>query len=304
MQQLVARSGGSPPRRRRLREALTPYAFLSPALVGLFLFRIVPIAVALAGSLFSFQLIGKEREFIGLGNFERLFSDPLFWRSLVNTVVFVVGVTAIQVCISLGLAVLLTRQLRGVALFRTLIFVPVVLSMVVASATWKLAFDANAGLFNSVFGAVGLPRQPFLTSPDQALPAVMTMVVWKGVGYWMIILIAGIKSIPEVLYEAAQIDGASSWQRFWKITLPLLRRPLAFVIVADTAINMLLFAPVYLMTRGGPSDSSNVLMYMTYNTAFAQGRMGYAASIAVVLLLVSAVVILIQLRSLRSDLSY
>ena len=301
---MLARSRNLQNLSRKRLEFLTPLAFLSPALIGLILFRIVPIVVALFGSLYSFKLIGKARHFVGLSNFERLFGDPLFWRSLINTVVFVLGVTSIQVCISLGLAILLTRNIRGVVFFRTLIFVPVVLSMVVASATWKLAFDSNAGLFNSVLGAMGLPRQPFLTSPDQALPAVMTMVVWKGVGYWMVILIAAIKAIPEVFYEAARVDGASSWQRFWKITLPLLLRPLTFVIVADTAINLLLFAPVYLMTRGGPGDSSNVLMYMTYNTAFAQGRMGYASAIAVVLLIISSLVILLQLRTLRSDLTY
>ena len=134
---------------------LTPLLFLSPALLGLILFRIIPITVALFGSLYSFKLIGKARHFVGLGNFERLFEDPLFWHSLINTVVFVLGVTSVQVCISLGLALLLTRNIRGVVFFRTLIFVPVVLSMVVASATWKIAFDSNAGLFNSVLGAIG-----------------------------------------------------------------------------------------------------------------------------------------------------
>jgi ABC-type sugar transport system permease subunit len=300
----AARPEGLVSRGRRRVEALAPYLFISPALAGLFVFRIVPIFVALLGSLFSFQLIGRTREFVGLGNFERLLGDDLFWRSLLNTVVFVTGVTAIQVVLSLGLAVLLTRQLRGMPLFRTLIFVPVVISMVVASSIWKLALDSNSGLINSLLGAVGLPRQPFLTSAEQALPAVMAMTIWKGIGYWMILFIAGLKAIPETFYEAATVDGASAWQRFSRITLPLLRRPLAFVVVADTAINMLLFAPVFLMTRGGPSDSSNVLMYMIYNTAFAQGRMGYAATIAVVLLIVSAVIIGMQLRFLRSDTRY
>jgi multiple sugar transport system permease protein len=292
------------PRVRRRVETLAPYLFLSPALAGLIVFRVIPIFVALLGSLFSFQLIGRTREFVGTANFERLFSDDLFWRSLGNTIVFVVGVTAIQVVLSLGLALLLTRQLRGMAIFRTLIFVPVVLSMVVASAVWKLALDSNAGLFNSLLGAFDLPRQPFLTSAEQALPAIMAMTIWKGIGYWMVLFIAGLKAIPDVFYEAAVIDGASPLQRFKNITLPLLRRPLAFVIVADTAINMLLFAPVFLMTRGGPSDSSNVLMYMVYNTAFAQGRMGYAATIAVVLVVLSAVIIGMQLRFLRSDTTY
>lgn len=296
--------GARTPRVRRRVEALAPYLFISPALAGLIVFRVIPIFVALIGSLFSFQLIGRTREFVGTANFERLVNDELFWRSLGNTIVFVAGVTAIQVLISLGLAVLLTRQLRGVTLFRTLIFVPVVLSMVVASSVWKLALDSNAGLFNSLLGTVGLPRQPFLTSAEQALPAIMAMTIWKGIGYWMILFIASLKAIPDVFEEAAIVDGASSWQRFRSITLPLLKRPLAFVVVADTAINMLLFAPVFLLSRGGPSDSTNVLMYMVYNTAFAQGRMGYAATIAVVLLVLSAVIIGMQLRFLRTDTTY
>ena len=273
-------------------------------MTGLVVFRVIPIVVALLGSLFAFGLIGGARTFVGLDNFAELFGDELFRRSLANTIVFVAGVTTLQVLISLGLAVLLTRRLRGMTLFRTLIFVPVVISMVVASAIWRLALDSNEGLFNALLGATGLPRQPFLTSAEQALPAVMAMTVWKGIGYWMVIFIAGLKAIPETFYEAATVDGASSWQRFRSITLPLLRRPLAFVVVADTAINMLLFAPVFLITRGGPGDASNVLGYLMVNTAFTQGRMGYAATIAVVLLIASAVIIGMQLRLLRSDTTY
>lgn len=281
-----------------------PYGFLAPAVLGLLVFRIVPIGVALFGSLFSFQLIGQTRTFVGLDNFAQIFGDDVFWTSFQNTLVFAVGVTAIQVFFSLGLAVIVSRDMPGTALFRTLLFVPVVTSMVVTAAVWKLAYNTDGGLINAMLSALNLPRQPFLISPATALFAVMAMVIWKGVGYWMAVFIAGLRGIPSSIYEAATIDGATGFRSFRYITLPLLRRHLAFVVVADTSINMLLFAPIYLMTRGGPGDSSSVLMYYTYNTAFVQGEMGYASALAVLLLLVSGVVIALELRFLRSTVEY
>ena len=157
---------------------------------------------------------------------------------------------------------------------------------------------------NSLLVAIGIPPQPFLTSDRQAMASVIAMVTWKGVGYWMVIFLGGLQAIPTVLREAARIDGASGWHYFWRVTLPLLMRTIVFVVVADTSINFLLFVPMYVMTQGGPSDTTTVLMFEIYRNAFVYFRLGYASAVSTVLLTVMLLVVFVQFRILRPQFEY
>lgn len=281
-----------------------PYLFIAPALLGLLLFKLYPILAGLRMSLFDFQLISGRSTFVGLENYQEMFTDRTFWRALTNTLVFNAIVTPLQIVCALGLALLVNRKLRGVSVFRSLYFIPAILSLVVASVIWDLLYHPSNGLLNGFLSTVGLPRQPFLVSASQAMASIIAMVTWKGAGYWMVIFLAGLQGIPEQLYEAARIDGANAWKSFTRITLPLLSGTLIFVTVADTAINFLLFAPVYVMTQGGPSEATTLLMFEAYRAAFVNLRMGYATAISTVLLAMTLLVVGVQLRFLRVEFAY
>jgi multiple sugar transport system permease protein len=273
-------------------------------MAGLVVFKLYPIVAGLRMSLYDFQLISGRLHFIGLENYRTMLADATFWHAIRNTLVFNFVVTPLQVAAALGLAGLVNRKTAGVGIFRSLYFIPAVLPLVVASVIWDLLYHPDNGVLNGMLAALGLPRQPFLVSTRQAMSAVMAMVTWKGAGYWMVILLAGLQNIPEQIYEAARIEGAGAWTSFWRITLPLLSGVLVFVTVADTAINFLLFAPVYVMTQGGPSESTTVLMFEVYRNAFVYLRMGYATALATVLLAMTLVVVAIQMRVLPAEFEY
>ncbi len=289
---------------RRRTWSVAPYLFIAPAMVGLGLFKLYPIVEGLRLSFYEVRPIARTQEFIGLANFLELIRDPVILRATWNTLLFNLVVTPTQIALALGLAVLVNRKGRVVQGFRSLFFMPAVISLVVASIIWKLMYAPDSGLINGLLISVGIPAQTFLTSQSQAMASLMGMVVWKGVGYWMVILLAGLKDIPEGIQEAAIVDGAGPTKRFFAITLPLLSPTLLFVVVADTVINFLLFVPVYVMTQGGPSEATTLLMFEVYRNAFAYTRFGYAAAISTALLLVIAVAVSIQMRFLRVEFEY
>ncbi|HTX55140.1 MAG TPA: sugar ABC transporter permease [Candidatus Baltobacteraceae bacterium] len=288
---------------RRTRH-LVPYLFIAPAMVGLGLFKLYPIMEGLRLSFYDVRPIARTQVFIGLANFIELVQDPVIVKAALNTVLFNAIVTPLQVILALGLAVLVNRQGRAVRVFRSVFFMPAVISLVVASIIWKLLYAPDNGVLNGVLIAVGLPAQTFLTSQSQAMPSLIGMVVWKGVGYWMVILLAGLKDIPESVQEAAIVDGASPGRRFFAVTLPLLSPTLLFVVVADTVINFLLFVPVYVMTQGGPSNATSLLMFEVYRNAFVYTRFGYAAAVSTALLFVIAIAVSLQMRFLRVEFEY
>jgi multiple sugar transport system permease protein len=255
-------------------------------------------------SFYDVRPIARTQEFVGLANFLELVRDPVILRATWNTLLFNLMVTPTQVILALGLAVLVNRKGKTVQMFRSVFFMPAVISLVVASIVWKLMYAPDSGLINGVLIAVGIPAQTFLTSQAQAMASVMGMVVWKGIGYWMVILLAGLKDIPEGIQEAAIVDGAGPSRRFFSITLPLLSPTLLFVVVADTVINFLLFVPVYVMTQGGPSEATTLLMFEVYRNAFVYTRFGYASAISTALLLVIALAVSIQMRFLRVEFEY
>ncbi|WP_326627789.1 sugar ABC transporter permease [Nonomuraea fuscirosea] len=288
------------PRRVRLadRPAAIALAFLAPALVALLVLRLLPAGIAFVSSLNHTSLLTGETYFVGLRNYATLFADPTFLQSVRVTLLFSVIVNPLQIAAALALAVLFTRRFAGVRFLRVLVILPIAVPPAVSAAVWSVAYRPD-GLLNSLLTVLGLPPQPFLTSPGQALWSLIVLLSWIGVGYWMMFLIAGLQDIPLSLYEAAAIDGASAWRRFWHVTLPLLRRTLAFVLVADTVANFLVFAPVQMLTNGGPEGSTNVTMYDIFTRAYTVGDLSLAQAEVMLLVLLVLAVVVVQFRLLR-----
>jgi multiple sugar transport system permease protein len=277
----------------------TPFLFLAPALAGLLIFRLTPILVAIGGSLSGVSLMGDLR-YVGLENFEYLASDPEFWSSLRITLFFNMLINPIQLAVAFGLALLVFRPLPGLWFYRTLLVLPMAVSTGISAVLFGLFLDGNLGPMNGFLEWIGIGAQPFHRSQGQALYTLVGIATWKGAGYWMLFLLAGLYSIPSTVYEAATIDGASAWQRFRYVTLPLMRKPMAFVLVADTAINFLFFAPVYILTSGGPSGSTSVLMFQAYRAAFTFSDIGRSLAISTVLLGIILLIVVIEFRLMRS----
>lgn len=281
----------------------TPYLFILPALLGLSVFRLGPIAVSVAGSLTTETLLGGT-VFAGLSNYMELITRPAFWHSTRLTLLFNVVINPLQVLIAFCLAMLVLRPTAGVSFFRTAYFLPMTTSLAVASILWKLMLDPNIGLVNGLMDNIGLQPQPFFNSPNQALGSLIWLASWKGVGYWMMFLLAGLNSIPGELYESAKIDGAKGVSMLWRITIPLMKRPLAFVLVADTVVNFLFFAPVYIITKGGPQGATSLLMYEAYRSAFVLLDFGRSLTISTVILVIIGVFAVVELRALRSEVEH
>ena len=288
----------------RRRGYAIAFLFVIPALANFAVFRYLPILAALRSSLWQYSLLGGYGQFIGLQAYMRMLGDPIFWKSLQVTTAYVVMKVPTQIALSMGLALLVARESRFAAVVRSAIFAPVVSSIVVVSVIWALMYHVQLGLINSIITSAGLPRIAFLSNPDLALIAIVIMMVWKEIGFSMIILMAGLKGIPDMFYEAARIDGASGWQQFWSITLPLLRRVLMFVLVTQTIFSFQVFVPVYTMTKGGPLDATKVIVYYIYQNGFLFQDMGYAAAMSTVTLGILLVVSAVQMRLLRSEVEY
>ena len=285
------------------RERWVPYAFLLPAFAGLLVFQVTPILFGLGRSLFAtgFGVDAGRLVFVGLENFRDIFTDPVFWNSLKVTLLFNLVVNPVQVALALAVALMLNAHLRGISIFRTLFYIPVGVSLTVTSIIWGLLLDRDSGLVNGVLNALGLPSQPFLHSANQALGSLMLLVSWKGIAYWMLILLAGLQAIPRSLYEAASVDGAAGVQVFRHVTLPLLRRPLAFVLITDTVVNFLLFNPVYILTHGGPQGSTHLLMFEAFRSGFVGINLGRATAITAVILVFVGGFVALQSWLLRDD---
>ncbi|WP_239513795.1 carbohydrate ABC transporter permease [Streptosporangium sp. 'caverna'] len=274
-------------------------AFLAPALISLVVLRLAPAAISLWESLFHTGILNPDPVFVGLDNYADLFSNSGFQGALLVTLVFTVVINPVQVGLAFLLATLYTRKAAGARIWRSLVIVPIAAPPAVSAVVWSVIYRPD-GLGNSFLSMLGIPAQPFLTSPHQALASIMVLLSWIGIGYWMMFLIAGINDIPEEIYEAASLDGASGWRKMWSITFPMVRRPLAFVLVADTVANFLVFAPPQILTKGGPDGSTNLLMYDLYNRAYALGDLNKAQAEVIILVLLALIVVAVQFRLLRS----
>jgi ABC-type sugar transport system permease subunit len=284
-------------------EGWTGLLYLAPFAILLIVFQYLAFALMIRNSLFDYTLLNPaNEEFIGFGNFERLLTDSRAHQSILVTLLFAFGLVVLQIPCGLALAMLLNRKRRGVALIRAVVFLPVVVSMVVVSTMWLFIFSPENGLANSVLAIFGIPAQPFLTSVSQALPSLIFMSLWQQVGFSMILFLAGLQSIPTELEEAAVMDGANAWQRFWHIILPLLNRTTVMVVVVGTTFALQAFAQAQVMTEGGPAGSTNFLLYNIYTSGFTHQQPGYASAMSIVLIAIVLIVSAIQMRALRSRL--
>lgn len=285
----------------RRRNYIIAFLFVLPALINFTLFRYYPIASATYSSLFNYSLLGGYRGFVGLDHYIRMVNDPAFWNSLKVTFVFVATKIPIQVALALALALFLSKPSIGSTIVRSAIMAPMVTSIIVVSIIWALMYHSEQGLFQSILASVGLPKMRFISHEGRALPSLTFMMIWKDVGFSMIILMAGLKGIPSVYYEAAMVDGATPWQRFWNITLPLLRPVLMFVLVTQVAFSFQMFDPVFQMTKGGPLESTNIIVHYIYQQGFLFQDMGYASALSMVTLLILLIISYGQMRLLNID---
>ena len=298
-------TGSSGLQKQRRQEGRTAWLFSAPALLLLTVFLVAPFLMAFAFAFTNQRLIPNPNlptEFIGLRNFLRLLMDTTFYRALSNNFIFAAVVVPIQTAFALALAMLVNRKVRYVNLFRTIYFSPVVTTMVVVSIVWFFLFNPGEGFINQAlkFLTFGRARPlDWLRSPRLAFPAIMFFSVWQGVGFQMIIFLAGLQDIPAELYEAAQVDGAGSWRRFASVTLPQLRNTTIFVVVATTILAFKLFTQVWVLTRGGPQNATMTTIVMLYRQGFQELRVGYASSIAVLFFLIVLVISLMQRLFLR-----
>lgn len=270
-----------------LPQGVIPYLFLLPALVALGISVFWP---ALQAFYFSFTTFGVDLTaaptWVGGANVRKLLADDVFWLTIRNTLLYLMGVVPVLTLAPLGLAILANRSLKGIHWLRVAYYSPVVVSMVVAGLAWRWLYAEN-GLFNQVLQGLGLSQSgiPWLTSPALALPSVMVVTIWKGLGYYMVIYLAGLQAIPADLYEAAAIDGSEGWRRHWDITLPLMRPYLLLVSVISAISATKVFEEIFIMTQGGPRNSSKTVVYYLYEQAFEKLEISYACTIGLVLFL-------------------
>ena len=275
--------------------------FLAPALALIGVFFFLPVAASLLLSVTDFDLYGianpANTRFVGFDNYARLLKTPDFWLALRNTFYFAFVGGPLTIAVSLGAALLLSSRLvRFKSFFRTIYFTPFVTTLVAVAIVWKYLYHTRYGLFNYALGAIGIGPIDWLGDPTWAMPAIILMAVWKSFGYNMLIFIAGLQAIPEDLYDAAEIDGASAVRRFFSITLPMLAPTLVFVSVITMIGYFQLFAEPYVMTQGGPLRSTTSVVLLMYEEGFRWWRMGYAAAIAFVLFIVILLATLVQFR--------
>ncbi|MCW6005683.1 sugar ABC transporter permease [Micromonospora sp. CPCC 205371] len=269
---------------------------IAPSGVLLILFFFVPVALGFALAFTDARLISpKPLEFIGLDNFQRLLHDPVFWKSLRNTLFFAAVIVPVQSGFALLLALLVNVKMRGTNIFRTLYFIPVVTSIVVVSILWRFMYQQD-GLVNSMlhWTTGNVVRIDWLNDTSTALPAIMLMSVWQAVGFHMVIWLSGLQTIPGELYEAADLDGAGTWQKFRYITWPGLRNTRTFILVTITIAALSLFTQVHVMTAGGPLDATSTMVYQAVRVGYQQQQTAYASAISVVFFLLVLTVSLIQ----------
>ena len=269
------------------------YLFILPNFLGFLLFMLVPIIMALVFSFTNYDVI-SQMDFVGINNYVGLFTDDQFITSLLNTLWFAVLTVPTGVILALLLAVLFNRQIRGISIFRTFVFIPVITSMVAVSLVWSMLYEDNAGLLNTLLGYVGLGPVHWLTDTNIAMISIAIMSVWKGLGYNMTIFLAGLQGVPGELYEAATIDGATARQKFMKITVPMIAPTTYFVTLMALIGSLQVFDQVWIMTQGGPVDATKTVAMYLYQYGFQFYKMGYACAAAYVLFILVFIVSLIQ----------
>jgi multiple sugar transport system permease protein len=291
--------------RLHARHIFHAYLFIAPVVVLFGIFRVVPSVQTLLYSFFKVELIRGRFTFIGLENFQALLTDEIFRRAIVNTLIYVAAIVPISAALGMILAVLFNARFALKEFFKAVYFSPMVTSTVAAAMVWWWMYNPQFGIFNVLLRLVGIPDQPWLMSSTMALPSIIIFSVWKTLGYNMIIYLAGLQAIPQQFYEAATIDGASAFGRFWRISVPLLAPTTTFILIYNCILSFQVFDQVFVLTGGGPANSTNVVVLDIYRQAFERYNFGYAAAEAMVLFLfIMAVTVLQYVYSKRFEVVY
>lgn len=282
-------------RKLKRKNTLIAWSFIAPNFIGFLIFTLVPVVFSLILAFMKWDSFSTP-EFVGLQIFTRMLSDDTFWLSLKNTFLYTIGVVPLTLVCSLGLAILLNQKIKGVKFFRTAFFFPYVTSLVAIAVVWSMLFHPTMGPINQFLRVVIENPPGWLSSSDWALTAIIIVSVWRGMGYYMILYLAGLQGISKELYEAAAMDGANKWKQFIHITVPALR-PTTFFVTIMLVINCFkIFDLVQVMTDGGPGRATNVLVYQVYSEAFVKFNFGYASAIAMVLFVIVLVITVIQFK--------
>jgi len=290
--------------RRRWAQVLRPYCYILPTFLFLILFTHWPILRTFYVSFFKWNMASPKMEFVGLANYAQAWKAPLFWQVLGNNLLFAAGTLPLTLAIALVLALLINQKIRGLALYRALLFYPTMIPMAAAAMIWLWILTPNYGLLNYYGKWLGLPDVHWLGHSTLALWALVLVGVWKRVGYYMVIYLAGLQVIPEHLHEAARIEGAGAWQRFWRVTFPLVSPTTFFVGVMAVIDAFQAIDQVYLMTGGGPGNATNLFIFYIYQNAFRFFDFGYGSAISAILFLILLGLTLLVFRTLHRKVHY
>ncbi len=277
------------------REERAGYLFALPWFIGFSVFIAGPVIASLVLSFTRYEVVTSPR-FVGISNYKFLLQDPLSWKSLYNTIYLVIIGVPLQLIVPFSVALLLNKEVKGISLYRTCYYLASIMPMVASSILWLWILDANFGILNTTLSIMGVQGPNWLGDPAWAKSGIILMLIWAATGSNMIIYLAGLKAVPEQLYEAARIDGANWWQLFWNITIPMLTPALFFTLIMGLIFSFQIFTQAYIMTEGGPVNSTLFYVYYLYNNAFAYFKMGYASALAWILFLVIFVITITQLK--------
>ncbi|MCB9041661.1 MAG: sugar ABC transporter permease [Lewinellaceae bacterium] len=284
----------------KLRKKLVPYLIVSPYLIHLLLFVLFPVVFSIVLTFHKWNIIAP-MEYVGLDNFARLVQDRLFWKAILNTLVFLVIHIPLQIVIALTLAYFLNQKLFIRGFFRASFFLPVVISGVVVTILWQQLYGFESGLINRALSGLGLGKVEWLTSSKVAMVAIALMATWKNVGLYVILFLVGLQSVPESYYEAADVEGANAWQKFRFITLPAINPMLFMVVILSTIGGFSLFIEPYIMTGGGPLNSTLSAMLYIYKQAFEYYHMGYSATLGIFFAILVMLVVAVQKYAIEND---
>ena len=279
------------------------YIFVSPYIIFFGLFIAYPLVFSFYLIFHRWDLVSAPKP-VGMDNIIFLLNDGVFWKALFNTIIFLLIHIPSQIVIALGIAIILSQKIRARAFFRASFFLPVIISGAVVTILWTRLYSTDIGLINNILAKIGLPAVPWLTNQYMAMPSIAIMATWKNVGFYIILFLIGLQNIPKHLYEAASIEGASKPQAFFHITLPLLKPTMLLVVVISTINGFNLFIEPYVMTGGGPINSSLSVVLYIYKQAFSYQHMGYAATVGFALTIIIFIVSIIQRKFLQSETYY
>ena len=291
-------------RRRGKREWPGILLFLSPTLVIFGVFVLFPVVFSFYLSFQQWNMFSSGATFVGLANYAQIIRNPEFWMVLKNTFVYTLGTVPLNMILSLIVAYFLNKKLAGKKFLRTAFFAPVIMSSVAAAVIWRWVYEPNFGLLNTVLGWFSIPAVNWLNDPTAAMFALIVMGVWKTFGVNMVLFSAGLQGIPEHYYEAAELDGAGRWSRFWYITIPLLSPTTFFVLVMSVIGSFQVFDTVYVLTSGGPLGTTKVLVFYLYEHAFKFFDMGYASAVAYLMFAIVFSLTLLQTKYLKRSIHY